>query len=172
MNMLGESLVQVNGVVDVSIVVPICFENPLRRFAVEFIARVLELEEKALIPVTAVLGAYHIATRYLKTPRRLVKKILTGLLETRSPALYPQIPIRLAAEALDIASSYRIESWDAYLVALARSHNARYIYTLDKGFERIPEIMARNPFPEKLTRQYHEYVGELLGEERRSTRTR
>ncbi len=157
-------MVSVNGVVDVSIIVPVCFDNPLRNYAVEFLAKVLRLEEKALVPTTTILGAYHIVTRYLRVPRRLVKKILTGLVETRSPALYPQVSVREVVEALDIASSYRVESWDAYLVALARKYNARYIYTLDRRLKTIPEIVVKNPFPGELTRQYHEYVRELLEE--------
>ncbi len=160
--MLSASSGYAEGVVDVSIVVPVCFENPLKKLAAEFLAEILALKRRAVIPVTAVLGAYHIATRYLGAPRRAVKKILTGMLETRSPALYPQVPPELAAEALDIASTYNIESWDGYLVALAQSLQARIIYTLDKELGRVKEIVAVNPFPEQEVEKYHQYLQALI----------
>ena len=82
-SMLSVNLDYVEGVVDVSIIVPTCFENPLKKLATDFLGEVLSLRRKAIIPVTAVLGAYHIATRYLRAPRRVVKKILVEMLETR-----------------------------------------------------------------------------------------
>ena len=160
--MLSESLGCVEGVVDVSIVVPVCFDNPLKRYAVEFLGEVLALKRRAVIPVTAVLGAYHIATRYLRAPRRVVRKILVGMLETRSPALYPQVPPALAAEALDIAATYGIESWDGYLIALAQSLGAKIVYTLDKELEKVKEIVAVNPFPQQKVAEYHQYLQTLL----------
>lgn len=161
--MQNTSLDYADGVVDVSIIVPACFENPLKRYAINFLSEVLALRRRAVIPVTAILGAYHIATKYLKAPRRVVKKILVGILETRSPALYPQVAPMLVIDALDIATTYNIESWDGYLVALAHSLGAKTIYTLDKGLKRIKEEIAIvNPFPPEKTRKYHQYIQTLL----------
>ncbi len=151
-----------------SIIVPACFENPLKRYAINFLTEVLALRKRAVIPVTAILGAYHIATKYLRAPRRVVKKILVGVLETRSPALYPQVAPMLVIDALDIATTYNIESWDGYLVALAHSLGAKAIYTLDKGLKRIEEEIAIvNPFPPEKTREYHQYIRTLLSREKR-----
>ena len=61
--MLSASLGYVEGVVDVSIIVPVCFDNPLKESAAGFLEEVLALKRRAVIPVTAVLGACHIATR-------------------------------------------------------------------------------------------------------------
>ena len=160
--MPSASLDYVDGVVDVSVVVPACFENPLKEAAVEFLGEALALRRKAIIPVTAVLGAYHIATKYLKAPRRAVKKVLAGMLKTRSPVLYPQVSLTVAEEALDIATAYSIESWDGYLVALAQSLRTRIIYTLDKELGKSKEILAVNPFPTQKVDEYHRYLTSLL----------
>ncbi len=160
--MLSENLGSVEGVVDVSVIVPLCFDNPLKKHAVEFIEEVLTLRRRAIIPVTALLGAYHIATKYLKTPRRAVKKVLVGLLETNSPALYPSLPPIVAIEALDAAVAYNIESWDGYLVALANTHGARTIYTMDAELEKVKEVVVVNPFPRNRVREYHKYIRTLL----------
>jgi len=78
----------IEGVVDVGIIVPICFDNPLKRYAVEFLAEVLSWRKRIIIPITAILGTYYIATRYLRIPKHIVKKILEDLIKTRSPAIY------------------------------------------------------------------------------------
>lgn len=70
-------------VVDVSVLVPACFENPLKELAVDFLTDALTQKRRtAVIPVTSVIGAYHITTRYLRTPRLAVKKALEGILRS------------------------------------------------------------------------------------------
>ena len=158
MNTLEESLASVEGVLDVSVIVPACFENPLKDCSVLFLTDVVSLKRQAVIPITAVMGAYHITTRYLKVPRVAVKKVLEGLLRTRSPALYPNISPELAGDALNYASTYNIESLDGYLVALARSLGARIVYSLDEALGNIREITVANPFPREKVQEYHEYI--------------
>ena len=161
-SMLSVNLDYVEGVVDVSIIVPTCFENPLKKLATDFLGEVLSLRRKAIIPVTAVLGAYHIATRYLRAPRRVVKKILVEMLETRSPALYPRVSVLMAVEALDVATTYNIESWDGYIIALAQSFKTKIVYTLDSELKKVREIIVVNPFPPEKVDEYHEYLQALL----------
>lgn len=156
--MLRENLVYAEGVVDVGILVPLCFKNPLRECAVGFVKDVLTGKRKALIPLTTIIGAYHIATRYLKIPRIHVKKVLSGLIATRSPALYPQIPLDIVLDALEYATIYNVESWDGYLVALALNTRSKIIYTMDRSLERVKEIIVVNPFPEEKVREYHRYL--------------
>lgn len=91
-----------------------------------------------------------------------MKKILVGMLETNSPALYPQVPSAVAMEALDIATTYNVESWDGYLVALAQSLGARTVYTMDKELEKLKEITTVNPFPKQKLEEYHQYIQTLL----------
>ena len=158
MNTLRESLEYINGVMDVSIIVPACFNNPLKEYAVNFIAEALSLKRRIIIPVTAILGAYHIATRYLKVSRLLVKKVLDGILNTKSPALYPYVSSSLAMDSLDYATVYNIESWDGYLIALVMSLRARIVYSMDRKLSKVKEVIVINPFPKNVVDEYHKWI--------------
>ncbi len=151
-----------NAVVDVSVLVPVCFENPLRADALSFVAEALSLRRRAAIPTSAFLGAYHVATSYLGVPRAAAKAILAELLETKSPALYEDIPVSLALEALDYAALYGVESWDGYLVALALKLGAAIVYSLDKELSKVQVVEVVSPFPEEKVRAYHEYLRGVL----------
>jgi hypothetical protein len=65
----------------------------------------------AAIPLTAVLNASHVATRYLKLPVVEVKKALAKMLETRSPAFYPYVSLEDAANAIEYAAYYKVMGW-------------------------------------------------------------
>lgn len=157
MNTLDESLAY-DGVLDVSVLVPACFENPLKEYSVNFLADALSQRMRVVLPITAVIGAYHITTRYLKVSRLDVKKVLEGMLRTRSPALYPNVRPELAVDALNYAVTYDIESWDGYLIALSRSLQAKIIYSLDEGLAKVRGITVVNPFPGDKLQEYHAYV--------------
>jgi len=150
------------GVVDVGIIVPVCFENPLKEVAVDFLSAVLTQEVPAKIPVSAVLGAYHIATRYLRASREAVREVLSSFLRTYSPAFFSDISPYLALEALRYATEFHIESWDGYLVALALLLGTTTIYSLDRELGKVPGIEVVNPFPEDKVREYHHYVSMLM----------
>jgi predicted nucleic acid-binding protein len=155
-------LAYVDGVVDVGIIVPICFQNPLKDLAADFLAETLLERRRAIIPVTSIIGAYHVATRYLRAPKLAVKKVLEGLLRTRSPALYGQVLPEVAEDALNYAAAYRIESWDGYLIALARSLGAKTVYSIDEELEKVPEVSINNPFPSDRLSEYHKYIRKKL----------
>jgi len=160
-----ESSVYPDGVTDVSIVVPSCFENPLREESVGFLADVLLLRRRAALPVAAVLGAYHIVTRYLGVPRVAAKAALAGLLRTASPALYPHVTPEVASDALDYASAYGVESWDGYLLSLARSFGTSVVYSLDEELKKVKEVTVVNPFSAAKTKEYHKAL--VAGAKRR-----
>lgn len=147
---------------DVSILVPACFENPLRVSSADFIADVLAQRIRAVLPVTSIIGAYHIAKTYLGIPRLAVKKILEGTLRTKSPALYPQVTPELAEDALNYAAAYDIESWDGFLISLTRNLGSRTIYSLDEQLSKVKEISVSIPFPQNEVNEYHEHVKKLL----------
>ena len=154
----GENSAYPDGVVDVGIIVPTCFENPLKEHSTAFLADVLTQRKKAAIPVTAIIGAYHVATRYLRVPRMTVKKILGGILRTGSPALYGHVSPQTAWDALDYASTYLIESWDGYLVSLARSLRSTVVFSLDEELHKVREITLVNPFPREVVERYHDFL--------------
>jgi len=154
----GENSAYTDGVVDVGILVPTCFDNPLKEHSTAFLADVLTQKKQATIPITAIIGAYHVATRYLRVPRMTVKKILGGILRTGSPALYPHVSPQVAQDALDYASTYGIESWDGYLISLARSLGSTVVFSLDEELRKVREITVVNPFPQKDVERYHEFL--------------
>jgi predicted nucleic acid-binding protein len=150
------------GVVDVGILVVSLFKNPLQEAALNFLADVLLQRRRAAIPVTAVLGAFHVATRYLRLPPVEVRKVLGEMLETGSPAFYPYVRPDDALDALEYAAYYRVESWDGYLVKLAKSIGNSIVYTLDEELRRVEGLIVVNPFPKELVEQYHEYMKSKL----------
>jgi len=155
-------LVYQEGVLDVGIIVIALFDNPLKIEAIKFLADILRFRRKIAIPVTTVIGAYHVATRYLKLPRLEVKRILAEMFSIRSPAFYPHVAPDLALQALEYATYYNIESWDGYLVELAKRLGNSIIYTLDEELSSIKDVIVINPFPKELVEQYHNYLKTLL----------
>ena len=147
---------------DVSVIVVACFDNPLKEHSVSFLSDVLARRKRVALPVSSMMGAYHIATRYLRVAKISAKKVLGGILATRSPALYPQITPDLAIDALEYATYYDIESWDGYLVSLAGSLGTTIVYSLDKELAKTKEITVINPFPEEAVEQYHEFMRKTL----------
>jgi len=152
------------GVLDVSILIPACFENPLKEHSITFLSEIMLQKKRAVLPTPAVIGAYHIATRYLRVPKIAVKKVMEGILRSGSPALYPHITPEIAADGLDYATAYDIESWDGYLISLTRSLGSTIIYSLDKELSKVKEITVVNPFPQDKVKQYHEFIETRLRE--------
>jgi len=161
MSMSEGSLASISGIVDVGIIVISHFDNPARIDALKFLKKVLKQEIRAIIPVTAFIGAYHIMVNYLGIPRKTARDALTMTLNTRSPALHQDITIDDAIESLDIASIYNVESWDGYLVALAHKFNCNIIYSIDRSLSRVEEIIVINPIPEDKMAEYHEFIRKL-----------
>ena len=154
----GSSAYCPEGVVDVSIIVVSLFRNPLEEEAVKFLRDVLSRRTKAAIPVTSVLGAFHVATRYLKLPVASVEEKLVKMLETKLPAFYSRVSLEEAISAIKYATLFGVESWDGYIIELARSLGNHIVYTSDRELERIKDIVVVNPFPENLVKEYHEYI--------------
>ena len=161
MIMSGENLVSISGIVDVGIIVISHFDNPAKLDALKFLKTVLKQEIKALVPVTAFIGAYHIMVNYLGVSRKSAKDALTETLSTRSPAFYQDVGIDDAIESLDMASIYNVESWDGYLIALARKFNCNIIYSIDRKLSRVEEITVVNPIPEDKMKEYYEFIKKI-----------
>jgi predicted nucleic acid-binding protein len=89
-----------------------------------------------------------VATRYLKFPVASVEEKLVKMLETKSPAFYSRVSLEEAISAIKYATLFRVESWDGYIIELARSLGNHIVYTLDRELERIKDIVVVNPFPE------------------------
>jgi predicted nucleic acid-binding protein len=162
--MQRRSLAYPEGALDVSIIIPAYLENPLKEHSITFLSEIILQKKRAVLPTPAVIGAYHIATRYLRVPKIAVKKVMEGILRSGSPALYPHITPEIAADGLDYATAYDIESWDGYLISLTRSLGSTIIYSLDKELSKVKEITVVNPFPQDKVKQYHEFIETRLRE--------
>jgi predicted nucleic acid-binding protein len=153
----------VEGIVDTGIVVISHFDNPAKDEALEFVADVLGLKRKCLIPTSAFLGAYHIMTEYLGVDRVPACRALSKSLRIGSPALHQDIPIEITEESLAYASGYGIESWDGYLVSLAKAYGASVIYTIDKEMGRkVKDLAITNPLSGDTFREYNAWIERRL----------
>jgi predicted nucleic acid-binding protein len=110
---------------------------------------VLTQKKRVAIPVSTVIGAYHVCTRYLGVPRVAVKRVLEDILSSGSPALYQSVGADSAREVLDYAASYGIESWDGYLISLTKKLGSSIVYTLDNDMKRVKEVSVVNPFTDE-----------------------
>ncbi|MBI3022157.1 MAG: hypothetical protein HYY68_00340 [Thaumarchaeota archaeon] len=84
--------------------------------------------------------------------------MLREVLTSGSAALYPELSPTVAADALDYASTYGIESWDGYLISLARSLGRSIVYSLDEELAKVAEITVVNPFRKENVRKYHSFI--------------
>jgi predicted nucleic acid-binding protein len=144
----GSSAYCPEGVVDVSIIVVSLFRNPLGEEAVKFLRDVLSRRTKAAIPVTSVLGRVPRGHEVLKASGSERGEKLVKMLETKSPAFYSRVSLEEVISAIKYATLFRAESWDGYIIELARSLGNHIVYTLDRELERIKDVVVVNPFPE------------------------
>jgi predicted nucleic acid-binding protein len=79
----------------------------------------------------------------------LGRKVLDGLLATRSSTLCPQIKLELASNDLEYATYHNTESWDGYLISQAKSLGTSTLYSLDKRLSKVKGISVVNPFTEE-----------------------
>jgi predicted nucleic acid-binding protein len=153
---------RIEGVVDVGIIVISHFENPAKDVALEFLANVLKWKRKCIIPTSTILGAYHILTRYLKVERASAYDALTRTLKTQSPAFYDDISVEIVLDSLTNALGYNVESWDGYIVALAKKFKAT-IYTVDmKLIRKVRDVPVVNPIPDDVFKEYNRWLKSQL----------
>lgn len=153
---------RIEGVVDVGLIVISHFENPAKEVTLEFLSDVLKWKKKCIIPTSTILGAYHILTKYLKVEKVSAYEALTRTLKTRSPAFYEDISVDTALDSLTNALGYNVESWDGYIIALAKRFRAT-IYTVDlKLMRKVRDVPVVNPIPEKIFKEYNRWLGAHL----------
>lgn len=160
---LSEKVGFVEGVIDTGIVVIAHFRNPARKAAFDFLSGVLRWERRCLIPTSTFLGAYHIMTEYLGVDRVRGERTLKETLQTRSPAFYEDVTIDQVLDALMYAGGYHVESWDGYIVSLARNFGAPIIYTTDRELaQKVEGIEGINPIPRDTFTKYNKWLKKKL----------
>lgn len=159
---------RIEGVVDVGIIVIAHFENPANIIALKFLEDVLLWRKRCLVPNSTFIGAYHILTNYLNVEKASAYKALLKTLEVNSPAFHEDISLDLTVEALTNAMGYNIESWDGYIVALARISGAPIIYSLDKEMARnVTDLQVVNPIPKEAFDKYNNWLSSQMKAKRR-----
>ncbi len=130
--------------------------------ALEFLSEVLKWNRKCIIPTSTILGAYHILTRYLRVEKVSAYEALTRTLKTHSPAFYENISVEYVLNSLTNALGYNIESWDGYIVSLAKKFRAA-VYTTDLNLiRRVKDVPVVNPIPDEIFNEYNEWLKERL----------
>lgn len=154
---------RIEGVVDVGLLVIAHFENPAKDHAIDFLEKALLWKKKYLIPNSVFLGAYHILTNYLRVERTAAFHTLKKTLETKSPAFFADINTELTIEGLTNALGYRIESWDGYIIAIAKAYMAPMIFTIDGGMKnKVKDLQIINPIPEDVFKEYNDWLEKRL----------
>lgn len=161
-SMPGESSVYYpEGVIDTCIIAVSLFRSPLYEESVVFLSKVLSQEIRAAIPLTSIIGAIHIVTRYLRFPLDEAKMRATEMLETDSPGFYPYVSIENAIQSLEYALHSHVKVWDGYIIALAKTIGNNIVYTFDREFGKVKDLRVVNPFSPELMKQYYEYISKL-----------
>ncbi len=153
---------RIEGVVDVGPIILSHFENPAKDAAIEFLSDVLKWRRRCIIPTSTILGAYHILTRYLRVEKVSAYEALMRTLRTRSPAFYENISVEAVLNSLTNALGYSIESWDGYIVSLAKKFRAA-VYTTDLNLIRkVRDVPVVNPIPDEVFDEYNKWLRESL----------
>ncbi len=161
MIMPAESL-DCEGVVDVGLLIVAHFPNPAQEEALQFLRKVLLREIRAVIPLSAFLGAYHIMTRYLNLQPPDIISELSHTLSVSPAALYEHIRQEDVIQALLYASSWRIQSWDGFVLALAARLGTRTVFSIDRELHRrAPDFTVVCPLKEETLQAYHQFLKEL-----------
>ncbi len=127
-----------------------------------FLKEIFSGNRRLLIPLTTFMGAYHILTHYLKVDRYNVKITLSETLSLNSPFLYEDISKSLVFNAMDYAAVKNIESWDAYLIMLARLFNTHNIYTIDTKLKKLSDITIISPVSDEKLAEYQQFIVKLF----------
>ncbi len=149
------------GIVDVGLVIIAHWTNPAQKEASDFLVRVLQQNIHAVIPVSAFLGAYLVMTRRIHLPPVETALALAKTLAAPTDAFYEPIHREDAQSALVFASGLRIESWDGFLLALARRLGTHTIFSIDRELhQRAPDFTVVCPLKEETLKAYHQFLNE------------
>lgn len=150
------------GIIDVGCIVVAHFDNPVQEEMTNFLEPVLEWKTRLGIPNTTFLGAFHILTSYLRVSSVDAKNSLPDTFRLGSPCFISDIRKEVVIEALELATCYKVESWDGYIIALAKIFGTNVIYSIDKKLAKAEEIIVKMPLEEKKLKEYHVWLSSKL----------
>jgi len=159
--MSKKSWASFEGIVDVGPIVVAHCDNPCKDEMLEFLSNVFLGHPPALLPLSSILGAYHVLTRYLRVPRHDVLLALEKTLQIDTPAFFEEITRSEVLHALHFASVNKVSSWDGYLLSVAHRFGTRIIYSLDEQLDHVEGITVALPLPKEEIREYHAWVRQI-----------
>lgn len=154
--------ITVEGIVDTGIIVIAHFNNPIQLDMLAFLKEIFLGKRRILIPLTTFMGAYHILTQYLQVDRYNAKIALNETLSLNSPYFYEDVGKSTVFRAIDYAAVNIIESWDAYLMILAKQFNTANIYTIDQKLKKLRDFSIINPVSETKFQEYHQFIRKIF----------
>ncbi len=149
---------QVDGIIDTGIIVIAHFENPIQSKILNLLQDIFQGKKRLLIPLTTFVGAYHILTSYLRVSHFDAKTALTETLKIDSNYYFPLVDQKTIIEGIDIATINKIESWDGYLLSLARLFQTSNIYSIDKKLRKKTTFNIIFPVEEADLVKYHNFL--------------
>ncbi len=152
----------IDGIIDVGCIVIAHFDNPIQTEMVEFLEPVLQWKQHLGIPNSTFLGAFHILTSYLRVSPIDAKSSLLDTFRLVSPCFIADIRKEVVIEALELATCYKVESWDGYLISLAKIIGTNVVYTIDKKMDKISEIIVKFPVEKEKMDVYHQWLSSKL----------
>lgn len=154
--------INIDGIIDTGIIVIAHFENPLQKNMLNLLKDIFNGNKRILIPLTTFVGAYHILTSYLRVSHIDAKMALIETLKIDSNYFFPLVSQKIITEGIDIASVNKIESWDGYLVALARLFQTSNIYSVDKKLRTKTQLNIIYPVSDEELVKYHQFLQESI----------
>ncbi len=148
-----------DGIIDVGVVVMAHVQSPVQDDALRFLYDALNGTRNAVIPTPTFLGAYHVMTSYLNVAPETATNVLTDTIDQQSNAYYEHVHTADLRLALQTANTHDIESWDAYLLALAQRLDTDVIYSIDTELrEKVDNYTVAPPLSQDKIDQYHAYL--------------
>jgi hypothetical protein len=123
---------QVDGIIDTGIIVIAHFENPIQDKMLKLLKDIFGGKKRILIPLTTFV------------------------------CYFPLVDQKNVIEGIDIASINKIESWDGYLMSLARLFQTSTIYSVDKKLKNKTQMNIIIPVSDSSMEDYHKFLNETI----------
>jgi len=152
----------VKAILDVGIIVlAIEKNNPVRSKYLGILEDCIKGRIVSYIPLTVILGAYHVLVKVFKADRNITRNKLLSLMQAKKIRWIPEISSNVTKRAIEYASVYDFESWDGYLLALMRDFDIPVIYTIDEDFQRVNDIEVEGLLNQEEKDKLNAYINAL-----------
>lgn len=164
---MGGEKVGFEAIVDVGPIALAIVENPAQAEVLDWLSRVLRGEIRCVIPTSTIMGAFIVATNYLRADPMDVASKLFKLVGVGDVLWFSDLSVERVKRSMEVARDYGIDSWDAYIITIMKDLGLGVVYTLDEGdFSKVAGIKVVNPVSRE---NFHKFQEWLRGNKRSST---